>query len=156
MYKNMEKREKFFSNELNLDPKIWGPSYWFFLDNIAFNYPANPNDVIKKKYYEVIQNFPIFIPNNKISNEFQNLLNLYPVKPYLDNKQSLIRWVNFIHNKVNIKLEKPQMDIKDFYIKFYNQYNEKPVRAFKNVIKYVSYLTIITILIFMALFYYNK
>ena len=144
-----------YGTDLNLNPKIWGPSYWFFLDNVAFNYPTNPNDVIKKKYYDLIQNFPDFIPN-QISHDFQKLLNLYPVKPYLDSKESLIKWVNFIHNKINIKLEKPQMDIKDFYIKFYERYKKIPNKKFKKMVKYISYLAIISILIFVALFYYNK
>ena len=46
-----------------LDSKIWGPHYWFVLLTIAISYPIHPNDVTKKKYYELIQNFPLFIPN---------------------------------------------------------------------------------------------
>ena len=33
-----------------LDPKIWGPQYWFVLHTIALNYPLYPNETIKKKY----------------------------------------------------------------------------------------------------------
>ena len=36
-----------------LDPTIWGPHYWFFLHTIAMTYPIRPNDVTKKKYYEL-------------------------------------------------------------------------------------------------------
>ena len=43
-----------------LDPKIWGPHYWFFLHTIAVTYPHNPNSVTKKKYYDLIQNLHIF------------------------------------------------------------------------------------------------
>ena len=45
-----------------LDPKIWGPHYWFFLHTIAVTYPHNPNSVTKKKYYDLIQNLHIFLP----------------------------------------------------------------------------------------------
>ena len=38
-----------------LDPKIWGPHYWFFLHTIALNYPLYPNDISKRKYYDVIE-----------------------------------------------------------------------------------------------------
>ena len=45
-----------------LDPEIWGPHFWFFINTLALNYPNNPNDVTIKKYYEFIQNLPLFIP----------------------------------------------------------------------------------------------
>ena len=45
-----------------LDPTVWGPHYWFFLHTIAMAYPIRPNDVTKKKHYELIQNMPLFIP----------------------------------------------------------------------------------------------
>ena len=32
-----------------LDPKIWGPRYWFVLQTIAMNYPLYPNNISKKK-----------------------------------------------------------------------------------------------------------
>ena len=83
-----------------LDPNVWGPSYWFFLHTIALNYPNTPNAVIKKKYYDFIQNLPLFLPDNKIATNFEKLLNLYPVSSYLDNKESFIRWLWFIHNKI--------------------------------------------------------
>ena len=33
--------------------KVWGPHYWFVLHTIALRYPKNPNDVTKKKYYDL-------------------------------------------------------------------------------------------------------
>ena len=44
------------------DPTIWGPHYWFFLHTISHTYPLYPNEVTKKKYYDLIQNMPLFIP----------------------------------------------------------------------------------------------
>lgn len=139
------------------DPSVWGPSYWFFLDNVAFNYPTYPNDVIKKKYYNLIQNLPVFIPHYKIANKFQELLDLYPIKSYLDNKKSFIKWINFIHNKINMDLEKPQLDIKDYYINYYNKYNKKQINIkVKNIKKYIIFIFIIFILILINIFYYKK
>ena len=111
-----------------LDPKIWGPRYWFFLHTIAMTYPVRPNAVTKKKYYEFIQNLPLFIPVEHISGEFSKLLDKYPVAPYLDNKDSFIRWTHFIHNKINQKLEKPQVSLNDFYVKYYEEYKSQNVK----------------------------
>ena len=89
---------------MNLNPKIWGPHYWFFLDTVAMTYPNHPNAVTKKKYYEFVQNIPLFIPVENMASEFSKLLDKYPVVPYLDNRESFILWIWFIHNKINEKL----------------------------------------------------
>jgi hypothetical protein len=117
-----------------LDPQIWGPHYWFFLHTIAMSYPIHPNAVTKKKYYDFVQNIPLFIPVESMAGEFSKLLDQYPVQPYLDNKESFIRWMWFIHNKINKKLEKPQISLNDFYVKYYEEYkpiNEKMSEYYK-------------------------
>jgi hypothetical protein len=108
------------------DPKIWGPKYWFFLHTIAFTYPNFPNSVTKKKYYEMIQNLPLFLPVEEIATSFSHLLNKYPIQPYLDNRESMIKWMWFIHNKINEKLEKPTVSLKDFYESYYHAYKDTP------------------------------
>ena len=86
-----------------LDPKVFGPHYWFFLHTISMNYPKYPNAVTKKKYYDFIQNLPLFIPVEKHAADFSKLLDEYPVSPYLDSRDSFVRWMHFIHNKINEK-----------------------------------------------------
>jgi hypothetical protein len=110
------------------DPDVWGPHYWFFLHTISMTYPNNPNDATKKKYYELISNLPTFIPVQQISSDFSNLLDQYPITPYLDNRESFIRWVWFIHNKINEKLEKPKITLNEFYVHYYNAYKPKNVK----------------------------
>jgi len=91
-------------------------------------YPNRPNAVTKKKYYEFIQNLPLFIPVESISGEFSKLIDKYPVTPYLDNRESLIRWTHFIHNKINQKLEKPQISLSEFYVQYYEEYKSQNVK----------------------------
>ena len=113
---------------MELDASIWGSSYWFFIHTVAMTYPIRPNAVTKKKYYEFIQNLPLFIPVENMSGEFSKLLDKYPVTPYLDNRESLIRWTHFIHNKINQKLEKPQISLNEFYVKYYEEYKSQNVK----------------------------
>lgn len=116
------------STTVYLDPKIWGPHYWFFLHTLAMTYPHHPNSVTKKKYYEFVQNLPLFIPVDEISKEFEKLIDVYPITPYLDNRDSFVRWMHFIHNKINEKIEKPPISLNDFFVSYYNEYksqNEK-------------------------------
>jgi hypothetical protein len=122
------------SGSIYLDPKIWGPHYWFFLHTVAMTYPHHPNTVTKKKYYEFVQNLPLFIPVEEISKELEKLIDVYPITPYLDNRDSFTRWMHFIHNKINEKLEKPQISLNEFFVQYYNQYksqNEKMAEYYK-------------------------
>lgn len=122
------------STTIYLDPKIWGPHYWFFLHTVAITYPHHPNAVTKKKYYEFVQNLPLFIPVEQISKEMEKMIDLYPITPYLDNRDSFVRWMHFIHNKINENLEKPQITLNDFFVQYYNEYksqNEKLAEFYK-------------------------
>lgn len=143
---------------MKLDSKIWGPHYWFFLHTAAMSYPVTPNDTVKKKFYEFIQNFPLFIPDPKISASFTTILDTYPVSPYLDSKDSFVRWTHFIHNKINKKLEKDVISLEKFYINYYKQYettSEKQIQYIK-MKKHITYAVIVASLLLLIYFVYKK
>ena len=100
------------TSSFRLDPTVWGPHFWFFLHTIAMTYPIRPNDVTRKKYYEFICSLPIFIPIEAMGSDFSKLLDEYPVTAYLDSRDAFVRWIHFIHNKINEKLEKPKISMK--------------------------------------------
>ena len=146
------------STTIYLDPKIWGPHYWFFLHTVAMTYPHHPNAVTKKKYYEFVQNLPLFIPVEAISKEFEKFIDLYPITPYLDNRESFIRWMHFAHNKINDKLEKPQITLNDFFVQYYNEYksqNEKLAEFYKLKEKLI-YGGVLGLLICSIYYLYDK
>ena len=128
-----------------LDPKVWGPHYWFFLHTLAMTYPLHPNAVTKKKYYEFIQNLPLFLPVEQISGEFSKLIDKYPITPYLDNRDSFVRWMHFIHNKINEKLEKPQISLNEFFVQYYDEYKsqDEKLSQYYKIREKVIYLGII-------------
>ena len=51
----------------------------------------------------------------------------YPVSPYLDNRESFIRWVVFIHNKVNYMLGKEEISFSAALENYLAEYRPKPV-----------------------------
>ena len=140
------------------DPTIWGPHFWFFLHTIAMSYPHHPNDVTKKKYYELIQNLPLFIPNESIGNDFSKLLDEYPITAYLDSRDSFIRWNHFIHNKINEKLEKPKITLNEFYLRYYEEYKPKDtkIREFYRWRGKIIYTLILLGALGVILYLYNK
>jgi hypothetical protein len=141
-----------------LDPKVWGPHYWFFLHTIAMTYPHHPNTVTKKKFYEFIQNLPIFLPVEEISGEFSKLIDKYPVTPYLDNRDSLVRWMHFMHNKINEKLEKPQISLNEFFVNYYDEYKSKDIKLaqYYKIREKVIYLIVITGIAGTIYYLYDK
>ena len=112
---------------MHFDPNIWGPHYWFFLHTITYTYPQYPNAVTKRKYYDLIQNLPLFIPNEDIANNFSNMLDKYPVTPYLDNIDSFKKWMHFIHNKVNFMLNKDEISFEKADELYKKQYVPKTI-----------------------------
>jgi len=132
-----------------LDPTIWGPHYWFFLHTIAMCYPNHPNDVTKKKYYDFIQNIPLFLP---ISTDFSALLDEYPVTPYLDSKDSLIRWMHFIHNKINVRLEKPTISLHSFYKKYYESYKprETKYKEYYHILRKIIFIIVVGFIVYLS------
>ena len=141
-----------------LDPKIWGPHYWFFLHTVAMTYPHHPNSVTKKKYYEFIQNLPLFIPVEEISKNFEKMIDRYPITPYLDNRDSFVRWTHFIHNKINEKLEKPTTTLNEFFVWYYNQYksqNEKLIE-FNKLREKLIYGSILSLILGSIYYLYDK
>ena len=141
-----------------LDPKVWGPHYWFFLHTIAMTYPHHPNAVTKKKYYEFIQNLPLFLPVEEISSEFSKLIDKYPIAPYLDNRDSFVRWMHFIHNKINEQLEKPQITFNDFFVKYYNEYKtqDEKISEYYKIREKIMYIVIILGISGLIYYLYDK
>ena len=139
-----------------LKSKIWSPHFWFVLHTIALKYPISPNKVTKKKYYDLIINIPLFIPDKEKGSNFIELLNQYPVTPYLDSREAFIKWTHFIHNRVNEKMNKPVVSYSNFLQDYYSKYKED--KQEKNLFKYRKYIyfLLIIISILTTILYFTK
>jgi hypothetical protein len=138
------------------DPTIWGPHYWFFLMTLALSYPETPNSVTKRKYYDFIINLPLFIPNHEIGNRFSELLDKYPVSPYLDNKESFVKWVHFIHNKVNVSMGKEEISYQTAMNNYLDEYVPKPLYLYEKmkINKYYIFIFFIIVCLLFIYYYY--
>ncbi len=135
---------------MTLDPKIWGPPYWFFLHTLALTYPKTPNEVIKKKYYDFVLNIPLFLPVPEIGNTFSILLDKYPVTPYLDSQPSFVKWMHFIHNKINEMLKLPELTMEEAMVKYYEHYKPKTVARKEHQKTREKYIYIIMICVVIS------
>lgn len=141
----------FHEENIVFNPEIWGPYYWFFLMTLAIAYPDNVNAVVKRKYYDFISNLPIFIPNPKIAHKFSDLLDKYPVSPYLDNRESFVKWVHFIHNKINNSLGKEEISYSQAIESYMYLYTPKPIYLSERIL--VKKYLIVAVFIFLCLFF---
>ena len=141
-----------------LDPKVWGPHYWFFLHTMALSYPIAPNEVMRKKYYDFIQNLPLFLPIPEIGNEFSKIIDRYPVTPYLDSRQSFVKWMHFIHNKINISLDLPEKTMEETMTEYYELYKPKAVKDAEQRRRREKYIFcgLIILILLSAAYLYNK
>lgn len=143
---------------MTLDPKIWGPHYWFVLHTIALSYPIKPNETIRKKFYDFYQNLPLFLPIEEIGNNFSKFLDKYPVTPYLESRQSLVRWTHFIHNKINKALNVPTLTMEQAMSSYYESYKPREVKDLehrKRREKYV-FAGFVVLIIAAAAYLYRK
>ena len=104
---------------MGLDPTVWLPHFQFVMQTMAISYPANPNDVSKKKYYDFIQNLPVFLPDKPMGTYFIKLLDEFPVSPYLSSRMSFMKWVHFMNNKLNKAIDEPEIDFYESLEKYY-------------------------------------
>lgn len=136
--------------EKELDPNVWGKHYWFFLHTIAITYPLRPNEATKKKYYELIQNMPLFIPSIKLGDKFITYLEKYPVSSYLDSRIQFMKWVHFLHNKINEDLNKPKINFQESIRQYYNHYKPKETIEYKTY-KFKKKVFFIVVCIFIVM-----
>jgi hypothetical protein len=141
-----------------LEPAVWGPYYWFVLHTIALTYPSNPNETIKKKYYDFVHNIPLFIPISIMGNKFSALLDKYPVAPYLDSQQSFVKWMHFIHNKINVLLDKPELTMEDAMVQYYEHYKPKAIKDKEHRRRREKYvfLGVVLLIALLTLYLYKK
>ena len=141
-----------------ITPEAWGPHFWYFLHTVAYTYPEFPTQVTKRKYYDLIQNMPLFVPDLKMGDKLSEFLDRYPVSPYLDSRESFMRWVHFIHNKFNLFLGKEEISFYQGLDNYYQANMPKPIIDIKTKVMYrdIVYISILGILCTVCYMYSRK
>jgi|TARA_B110000444_G_scaffold256265_1_gene292261 hypothetical protein len=142
---------------MKLNNNVWLPKLEFILQTVAVTYPKKPNTVTKKKYYEFIQNLPIFIPIYPFGNNFIKLLDKYPVTPYLDSRESFMRWTHYIFNKIDKQMEKPEKTFYESLEKYYEEYKPKEMKKEEQrKLKEKYYYFVVGLIVIFSIYYNYK
>ena len=141
---------------MGLNHNVWLPHLKFTLQTMAITYPKHPNEVSIKKYYDFIQNLPVFIPMDPIGNNFLELLDKYPVTPYLSSRMSFMKWIHFIFNKINKKLKKKEIGFYEDLENYYEEYKPKEMKnkeVAKTRQKYIEGGVVVLLILTIISFY---
>jgi hypothetical protein len=86
------------------------------------------------------------MPDSRMGNKFSGLLDKYPITPYLDSRDSFIKWVHFIHNRVNKMTNKAEISLSQALKEYYYNYKPKAIKI-QEELKYRQKLVFFLILV---------
>lgn len=128
----------------NIKPSVWGPPGWKFMHYVSLGYPDTPNETDKQHYKEFYESLQHVLPCHTCAQNYKDNLRTMPIDDALGSRDSLIKWVIDIHNKVNIETGKKQLD-----------YNEALNLYLKQQSPLLDYgYKIFILLIFLGILYY--
>ena len=89
-----------------MNPEIWGPPLWYEMHTKTFKYPENPTNRDKLYITQYFNEFKNTLPCDKCKVHYRSYLLMRPLQYYVNNKESLVRWLIDLHNQVNSRTGK--------------------------------------------------
>ena len=126
-------------NRININPNIWGPKGWFFLDSIILSYPLNPSFDDKKKFREFFTLVPEMLPCAKCRQHYGEFISKFPLNDeILSSKNKLINWFLKLHNNIRLNFQdKSEITLKDYYT-YYSKFAELDINPVTTEIKSIT------------------
>ena len=97
---------------------LWGSSAWKFLHAATFAYPDTPTEAHKTAALEMFRSLSYMLPCGECCMNYQNEFSEQSIKPFLNSRSALSRWLVDLHNRVNKRLGKPELEYKDVQAMF--------------------------------------
>ena len=142
-----------------MDPKIWGPNFWFSLHTVTLAYPDVPSYEEIRHYNDFFVSLQNVLPCKICREHYKSHLHQYPISAHLSCKEDLVKWCFNLHNMVNRSLGKEDYPYEEFREKYRKVYAptiiEKIINP-ENLKKYRNYkiITSVILLIFVLVFIY--
>lgn len=87
----------------------WGPPLWDIFHRLALR--------VNQDRRETLVNFYKIIPCTYCANEFKQYIDTYPMPA---DDQDVFAWTVMLHNKVNIRLNRPEFLLEDAIMRYSN------------------------------------
>lgn len=98
-------------NGVATDPKIFGPPLWFILHNSAVMYPELPTVFIQNSMIRLIESLHLLIPCKACKEHFCDFIRYTNLKRVTSSRHYLFQFFVDVHNFVNKRHQKPEMDL---------------------------------------------
>jgi len=130
----------------NINPNIWGKSFWNVIHYITMAYPDNPTEEDKQNVSAFIQSLQNVLPCEKCRGHFKSNLISYPLSnDVLSSRYNFIKWAVMVHNEVNRRTVKPEMSVENA-IELYT--NKKQQYDYSQIITMVLFIMLIILLVY--------
>lgn len=127
----------------NINPSLWGESFWTVGHYITIAYPNNPSSDDKKNVYNFFISLQHLLPCEKCRIHYIENLRNYPLTDdILENKKKIMDWFLNMHNIVNKQTHKSVFTMNDFAKRYLTLKR-------KSKIKYIIMLIILVILLYI-------
>ena len=90
----------------------WGPGGWIFLHTTTFNYPLDPDESDKIKYFNFFNSIKTILPCKYCRQSFEIYMKYIPIEEFLDSREGITYWLYRLHNLVNEKVFKKKYSFK--------------------------------------------
>ena len=131
----------------NLNPSVWGPHGWFFLDSVALSYPDYPTNKEKENIKIFFTSIKNILPCRSYRVHYEHNLMKFPLtNTVLKNRKNLLEWVMNAHNRVKMFYNKKLLSESDIINYYSDQYGSK---SYNNLILYFLYVLTLICVVFI-------
>ena len=93
----------------SIGPNIWGPHGWKFMHYVSLGYPQEPTENDKRYYKDFYTSLQNVLPCETCQGNYIKNLSELPIDNALQSRDSLVKWVIDVHNKVNSESNKKEL-----------------------------------------------
>lgn len=103
----------------------WGPVAWRMLHYFAISFPETPSDEEQARALRFLRSYADWLPcdecRENLAAEYEN----FALDEVVRTRKELVDFTHALHNRVNARLNKPQLSLQQFYA----AYAPKPKEA---------------------------
>ena len=112
-----------------LSPAVWVPKYLFVLQSMAHSYSDHPNAVLKQKYFSLVVNLAVSMPDPEWQRWFGALsAEDLPVSAFLANRDTFSDWVWRVRCSAHRRLGWRQPTFAAHQDEYYAAYRPPPLQ----------------------------
>ena len=141
---------------MNLNPEVWGPHGWFFLESIVLSLPNKLNKEQKHIYKNFFTSLQDILPCEGCREHYKENLIKYPLTDVvLSKKENMIKWILNVHNNVRRNNKNIPISINQFFEYYNKQYDDNYKKNKNKDCNFKYYISIIIILILLLFIFYK-